>query len=344
MLTALIAAAAVPVGPAAEPTSFELRDSFGGEVEGGGFVFARHLSSRGSSQSRELIQRHDFATGLTTTLWSAPRERAFIPAIDAAGGRVAFEVSATIQSSRVMVIDEASGAVSELARGRYYARRNCGSSVHLEDVAPSGEVLVTTASVPCGMRTGRLVVRAHAPAGPRTLLVRRTHIPFLSDGPPHRRLAGDQLLTFGDRSARVRDLATGEVRRLQTLDPRARLGPMAVAADGRVLFNEFTFSRYDRPRQTIRLLGPGDDGRAGAVVHRSRQAFGEAHFCGERPVMHTVGPGKRRQLRVLDPPQELFSGTVPEFDWTTSCDAHHFAVTVGLRGKPDRVYVHTLPE
>jgi hypothetical protein len=35
---------------------------------------------------------------------------------------------------------------------------------------------------------------------------------------------------------------------------------------------------------------------------------------------------------------------VPEFDWTTSCDAHHFALTVGLRGKPDRVYVHTLPE
>lgn len=60
--------------------------------------------------------------------------------------------------------------------------------------------------------------------------------------------------------------------------------------------------------------------------------------------MHTVGPGKQRHLRVRDPPQELFSGVVPEFDWTTSCDAHHFALTVGLRGKPDRVYVHALPE
>ena len=343
MLTALIAAAAVPVGPAAEPTSFALRDSFGGEVDGGGFVFARHLSSRGSSRSRELIQRHDFATGVTKTLWSAPRERAWVPAIDAAGGRIAFEVSSTIQSSRVMVI-EASGAVSELARGRYNARRNCGSSVHLEDVAPSGEVLVTTTRVPCGQRSGRMVVRAHGPASTRTLLVSPTRIAFLSDGPPHRRLAGDQLLTFGDRSARVRDLAAGQVRRLQTLDPRGRLGPMAVAADGRVLFNELTFSRHERPRQTIRLLGPADEGRAGAVVHRSRQAFGEAHFCGERPVMHTVGPRKRSQLRILDPPQELFSGTVPEFDWTTSCDAHHFALVVGLRAKPDRVYVHTLPE
>jgi hypothetical protein len=101
-----------------------------------------------------------------------------------ANGRVAFEVSPTIRRSRVMVIDVATGAVSELARGRYYDRRNCGSSVHLEDMSPSGEVLVTKASVPCGQRTGRRVVRAHGPGGARTLLVRPTRIPFLSDGPP----------------------------------------------------------------------------------------------------------------------------------------------------------------
>jgi hypothetical protein len=56
-LTALLTAAATPVGPAAQPNSSELRDSFGGEVDGGGFFHARHLSSR------ELIQRYDFATG-----------------------------------------------------------------------------------------------------------------------------------------------------------------------------------------------------------------------------------------------------------------------------------------
>lgn len=72
-LVALLAAAAVPIGPAAEPMSFELRDSFGGEVDGGGFVCARHLSSR------ELVQRRDFATGLTTMLWRARREQAWIP-------------------------------------------------------------------------------------------------------------------------------------------------------------------------------------------------------------------------------------------------------------------------
>jgi hypothetical protein len=336
-LAALLAAAAVPIGPAAEPTSFELRDSFGGEVDGGGFVFARHLS-------RELVQRRDFATGLTTTLWRAPREQAWIPAIDAAGGRVAFELSSSIRRSRVMMIDVASGAVSELARGRYYDRRNCGSSVHLEDVAPSGEVLVTKANVPCGRRSGQLVVRAHGPAGTRTLLVSPTRIPFLSDGPPHRRLAGDQLLTFGDRTARVRDLASDAVRQLRPLDPRSRFGPLAVAPDGRVLLNELRFSRRDLPLQTIRLLGPTEQGGASTVVHRSRRAFGEVHFCGDRPMMHAVGPGRQRRLRVLDPPQELFSGVVPDFDWTTSCDAHHFAVSVGLRGKPDRVYVHTLPE
>ncbi len=336
-LPALLAAAAVPVGPAAEPTTFELRDSFGGQVDGGGFVYVRHRSSR------DMIQRYDLATARTTTLWTAAREQDSVPAIDVANGRIAFEVRPQFQRSRVLLIDVASGAVSELDRGRYDDRRDCGSSVQLEDVASSGDVLVTKATVPCGRRAGRLVVQAYGPVETRTLLTRSTRSPFLSDGPPHRRLAGDHLLTFGDRVARVRNVATGEVRQLRPLNPASGFGPLAVAPNGRVLLDEFTFVRRGTPRQTIRLLSPSERGREGTVVHRSRRAFGEAHFCGDRAVMHTVGPGRRRELKLLDPPGQLFSGVIPEPDTTSSCDAGQFAVTVSLGGGPDRTYLHTLP-
>ena len=132
-------------------------------MDNGGFVYVRHMSSR------EVIQRYDFATARTTTLWSASREQSWVPAIDAANGRVAFEVSPRIQRSRVLVIDVASGAVSELGRGRYNDRRNCGSSVHLEDVASSGEVLVTKADGPvpgsaqAGWSSKRTVASRRAP-------------------------------------------------------------------------------------------------------------------------------------------------------------------------------------
>ena len=59
--------------------------------------------------------------------------------------------------------------------------------------------------------------------------------------------------------------------------------------------------------------------------------------------MHTVGPGRRSELKLLDPPVQLFSGVIPEPDTTSSCDARHFAVTVSLGGGPDRTYLHTLP-
>jgi hypothetical protein len=115
-----------------------------------------------------------------------------------------------------------------------------------------------------------------------------------------------------------------------------------VAADGRVLLHQFRFMGKRRfPLETIRLTGASGPGR---VVHRTRRVFGQARFCGERPVLDTFTQRGRLRLTVLDPPMEVFEGVMHGPDVESSCDARHF-VQVTISGDDDeRAYVHALPE
>jgi hypothetical protein len=245
---------------------------------------------------------------------------------------------------RLFVSGAASGPVTVLARGRTYRRRDCGHAVTLDDVSSSGEVLYEEAIVPCPRRTGRFVVRAQRSGEPpRTLVSARTDGAFVSFGPPFRSLAGRQLLTVGERRARVRDLDTGAVRRLLPVGDPYGLGPVDVAADGRVLINELGFVRGRPPEQVIRLLGSHHRNRGGEVVHRTRREYGDARFCGSQAILFTVTARGRYTLRTLDPAAELYRGTLPDPDVETACDDRFLVATVAVAGRADRVFAFRLP-
>jgi hypothetical protein len=161
-------------------------------------------------------------------------------------------------------------------------------------------------------------------------------------GPPWRQLVGDQLVTWGDRLVRVRDLTTGRIRRFRPADRLSSFGEPAVAEDGRVFLDQFRYMGEGKfPMQTIRLVSASGSSK---VVHRMQRVYGEARFCGDRPVLHTFNQRARLSVRLLDPAVDIFDGTLPEPDTYASCDARHFVlVTVGV-DRGELAYDFALPQ
>jgi hypothetical protein len=113
------------------------------------------------------------------------------------------------------------------------------------------------------------------------------------------------------------------------------------ASDGRVLLDEFRYMGRGRfPLQTIRLVRPGG---ASEVVHRRQRIYGEPHFCGDRPVLHTFNQRGRLRLSLLDPPVPVFEG-VMDPDAETSCDAGYFVLLSIGADDSELAYVHELPQ
>jgi hypothetical protein len=325
MLAAIAAAMVFPVGFA-----------HGGAVTDGALMYQR------DDRGRSVIRRLDLDSGLQETVYTAPDRRTAVMRMRAGGGRVVFETVA--KGVRIIAMDPHGGNREEIARGRDDGRGVCGTAVRLLDVSTSGEVLYERARVGCRTHRGRYALRSHSPDGSvRTLLSRPTRTVYLGLEPPYRQLAGNQLVTWGNRLVRVRDLATGRARRFVPPDRLTTYGEPAVAADARVLLSEFRFMGRGRlPRQTIRLVRPG---RTPEVVHRRQGVYGEGHFCGERPVLHTFNQRGRLRLSLLDPPLPVFEGVMdPEAE--ASCDARHFVLLTIATGDGDseRAFVQALPQ
>jgi hypothetical protein len=238
---------------------------------------------------------------------------------------VAFET--TRRGVRILAMNGDGTGLREIARSRD-SDRDCGGMLRLLDVSPSGELLYDDVRVRCSSHRGRHRVVAYGSRA-RTLASSPTRTLFLTMGPPWRQLVGRQLVTWGNRLVRVRNTATGTVRRFRPADRLSNFVDPAVTDDGRVLIDEFrSMGRDRRPLQTIRLLSAAG---TSTVVHRSQRVYGEARFCGDRPVLHTFNRRARLNLRVLEPPAELVDGRLPERDTYASCDARHFVlVTVGV--------------
>jgi hypothetical protein len=339
-VTALFAAAAMPL-LAPDPNAmaeFVAPDSFGAVTTGGALFYT-------TTQSRHAaIRRLDLNTGETRIVFTAPDRRMEVGELQAGGGRVGFETEIGFRASRLYAMEAHSGAVTEVARGRSTGRRPCGRAFKLDDVAPSGELLFQDAASSCHPPyDGELRIRSYdPPSGTRTLATRPATDVFLSDGEPYRRLAGNQLLTFGERVARVRDLESGVVRRFRTRGLRYGFGNADVTSDGRVLLSMWRSFPAGLPEQTIRLVGPGGRGLAGTVVHRTRREFGEARFCKQHAVLYTQTIRGRFRLTLLDPHSDLRQGLLPSLEVATTCD-DQFVATVMLDGRPDRVYAYELP-
>ena len=271
-------------------------------------------------------------------VYTAPDRRTHISGLQAGGDRVAFELVS--DRVRLLVMGADGTGLDELVRTSDFERRDCGSMVRLLDVSSSGEVLYEHTVIPCWSHRGnRRILAKGTDSRTRTLNRRPTGTVYIPFGPPFRKLAGDQFLTWGNRIVRVVDLANGRARRFRPPDRRTRFAEPDVAADGRLLLHYFRFmGRRRPPRETIRLISASGAAR---VVHRTRRAFGQARFCGERPVLSTSARRRRLRLTVLDPPAEVFAGVLARADLASSCDARHFVhMKFGAHG---RAYVHSLP-
>jgi hypothetical protein len=339
-LAALLLAAAIPSG-AADPgatAEFVARGSFDGATTAGALFYPTTHSHRWA------IERLDLVSGEKKIVFTTGDRRTFIRGVLAGGGRVAFVTDRFRRASRLYVMDASGGAITEIARGRSVGRRLCGRAFKLADVASTGEVLFQDAMSSCTRPyRGTLRVRVFDPAiGIRTLTSSPRTDVFISDGPPFRRLAGSQLLTFGDRVARVRDLESGAVRRFRTRAPRYLFGEADVAPDGRVFLSVWRSFANGPPSQTIRLLGPGDRGLQGSVVHRTRTDFGIASFCAGRAVLFTQSQRGRFSLTMLEPRFAWRTGVFPDPDLTTTCE-DRYVVTPRDSAGPDRVFTYDLP-
>ena len=328
----------MPVGAAqsSQPVEVVARGSFGGQVTDGALFYPVFTNGRTG------INRLELSTGERRRVYTAPRG-VDVFGLEADGGRVGFQTDDRAHRHRIYLMDAASRAALQLAHGRIYERRDCGHDLKLHDVSPAGELLYEETIVPCDGKRGTLAVRAYDPAtGTRTLRSRRMKFAPISQGEPSRRLAGDQLLTAGESRARVRDLSSGAARQIRSLGARSSMQALDVAGDGRVIVHDWRGVR-DRPEETIRLMRAADSGRGGAVVHRTRRAFGEARFCGSRAVLFTITKRARYRLSLLDPAAPLAEGVLPDADTETTCDAHQFVVTTVAPRRADRAYVFTLP-
>jgi hypothetical protein len=342
-LTALLAATAIASG-AADPgatAEFVAPDSFGGVTTAGALFYTTTQSQHAA------IRRLDLVTGETRIVFTAGDRRTDISALQAGGGRVGFETELGLRASRMYAMDASSGAVTEVARGRSIGRRPCGREFKLDDVASTGELVFQDVTSSCTRPYhGKLRVRVFdPPIGIRTLSSFPRTDAFISDGPPFRRLAGSQLLTFGDHVARVRDLESGDVRRFRTRGPRFHLGDADVARDGRVFLSVWgsAFPGAFPPLQTIRLLGPSDEGLEGSVVHRTRSDYGTASFCGGRAVLYAQNQRGRFRLTLLDPRFSWKTGVLPEPDVETACEDRFVATVMVGGGQPDMVFTYELP-
>lgn len=341
--TALLAATAIASG-AADPgatAEFVAPDSFGGVTTAGGLFYTTAKSRHAA------ITRLDLVTGETRIVFTAGDRRTYISALQAGGGRVGFETERGRRASRLYAMDASSGAVTEVARGRSIGLRPCGREFKLDDVASTGELVFQDVTSSCTRPYhGKLRVRVFDPAiGIRTVSSFPRTDAFVSDGPPFRRLAGSQLLTFGDHVARVRDLESGDVRRFRTRGPRFYFGDDAdVARDGRVFLSVWRSAAPGAfPLETIRLLGPSDEGLAGSVVHRTRSDYGTVSFCGERAVLYTQTQRGRFRLTLLDPRFSWKTGVLPEPDVETACEDRFVATVAVGGGQPDMVFTYELP-
>jgi hypothetical protein len=316
--------------------AFQIGTGYGGVVTDDALIY------QSGERNRSVIRRLELDNGLQSTLYSAPNRRTAIDRMRAGGGRVAF--STVSRGVRILAMDAQGRNLEEVARGRDDGRGECGTAVRLLDMSSSGEVLYEHAEVRCATHRGRYTLRARDAAGTvRTLLSRPATRVFLGAEPPYRQLEGDQLITWGNRLVRVRELATGKVRRFVPPDRLTTYGEPAVHPDGRILLSEFRFMGRGRlPRQTITLV---EASGASRVVHRRQGAYGEARFCDDRPVLHTVTRRGRVRLRALDPPVTVFDGVMRDSDLQASCDARHYVLlTVGSdRARGERAFVHELP-
>jgi hypothetical protein len=232
--------------------------------------------------------------------------------------------------------------LEEVARSRNDGSGECGRAVRLLDMSSSGQVLYERAAVSCRTHRGRYTLLARSAGGRvRRLLSRPATVAYFGAQPPYRQLAGQQLVTWGPRLVRVRDLATSRVRRFVPRDRLSEFGEPAVAPDGRVFLDEFRYMGRGRlPLQTIRLVRPGG---ASEVVHQRQRVYGRPHICGDRPVLHTFNPRGRLRLSLLDPPVPVFEG-VMDPDAETSCDAGHFVFLTISADPGERAIVYPLPQ
>jgi hypothetical protein len=291
------------------------------------------------------FRRFDLVTEEDPVVYRRPRNPRFrVGNWDVAAGVIGVQLE-TFDRTSVLIIDSITGAVRHVRGGHTSENTGCGRSVRLDDVSPSGEVLISTARVPCPDGTGRLTIAAHGAASTRNLGSRRIRSAWQSSDMPLRQLSGDHLLTIGERRARVRDLQTGRVRHFHLHAAFADFGGGAVASDGRVLLEEWSFRPpSDVPRQQIRLYDPVGGMADGRVVHSSRRLFGQPLFCAERPVVFSTGRRGRYELERPDTGALLATGVIPDFEYAqVSCDSNTLvAITGDFDRRPGRIDVHPL--
>jgi hypothetical protein len=338
LLASLAMSAVIPFAAAAQPRSVPVpHGAFGGELDRGALFYT------GYRGGHSTLERFDLASAQRTVLYAPRDRRGEIVGVEAGGGSLAIQVERGFQRDKVLALDPLRGAPALIASGRTFERRGCGRGVKLEDVSESGDIVVSQADVRCGRRHGTFRVRAYRPVGrPLTLERRATDTPAISDGGPYRTLEGTHFLSWWERRARVRDLATGTLRRFAVPGPLWLLSSADVDARGRVLLDEVRW-RGRTYRQRVRLAGPGGQGSAGRVVFDSpdiHRASVAAHFCGRHVVLHAWAV-RRERLFLVEPPLVLRDGRPHAVDFEPTCDARQY---VQLDADRDRALVYDLPE
>jgi hypothetical protein len=316
-LAAVLAAAVIPIGSAHD-----------GVVSDGSLYY---LGDRGT------VKRLELDTGVKSTVYKAPDRYTHISELEAGGGRLAFET--TRRAVRIFAMNDDGTGLKEIARSRAFAR-DCGGMLRLLDVSPSGKLLYDDVRVRCSTHRGRHKVVAYG-SRPRTLVSTPAETLFLTMGPPWRQLVGQQLVTWGDRLVRVRNLASGRTRRFRPPDLRSSFAEPAVAADGRVLLDVYrSMGRGEFPLQTIRLVSASG---TSTVVHRMQRVYGQARFCGDRPLLHTFSQRGSLRIRLLEPPVEVAAARL-DLDVEASCDATHFVLLTIGRDRGELAYDFALPQ
>jgi hypothetical protein len=310
-------------------TVFQFGMGHDGVVVDGGLVY------RDASHGRSVIRRLDLETGARTLLYAAPHRRTPIVDMEAGGGTIVFQLAGAVK--RVYRMGARGAGLKQLFGVRDHGAR-CGRVIRLRDVSTGGELLYEDVTVSCRTHMGRYRLRTLDPENrARVLRTHRMDDLFLTDGPPFHQLAGEQLVTWGDRIVRVRDLTSGRVRRFRRASRLSSFSEPDVAADGRVLLDEFRYMGRGRfPLQTIRLV---DAAGGSTVVHRRQGIYGAARFCGDHAVVYTFSRRRRLRLRVVDPPLEPRLG-----DSYATCDGRHFVLATVGEDDGDRAYVYALPQ
>lgn len=269
-------------------------------------VAGEGLYYRSLTRRAESIRRVDLETGTVRTVYSHDVEPFSIDTLRSGGGQALIGISAPGKRyyvSRVLRLSASGDEPTRVASGKYRMidnlDENCGTVVALKDVSRDGEILIDEGRTECDPdRPDSAVLRAHRGSSSRELLRREAEDPFDLADLPEMQLAGNRLLTGGETRLVLTDIRTGAIRTVARTGRGWFIERNGLDAAGNVLLTEIQLSGLKFRGAQVRLVGPSDDARAGAVLFRARHSFEDARFCGDRVTEYWISAKGRERLTV----------------------------------------------